>query len=334
MYARPGIAKLLRAPWNFEMDYDGQDGAIPILFTSPYAATRPAPGVPDVVTALDPEAIRQPAITGISPLLARMLPVPMGSTMLFYFPIVQDSHVGVLNEPCWAYVWRVIFRLRTLADFQRRKRARVGWSVPLSRLGTADTRTTRIPNTQTAVGGQRFIRPASAEAVIYNRSAPTPAESSPYFGTLTSDAVKIPFTADFTTQTALYPGWSLDATPLTVTKTMDYEQGERDPATVPLAGIGSGMRYLGPSHLPKFLKCVGNECAVECFKFEIDRTTGAVLQPRAWAFGVDPVTHLPDPTAEDAAFSRLLGIGALGEEAPSAPPTDTGVRLITGAFPQ
>jgi hypothetical protein len=179
------------------------------------------------------------------------------------------------------------------------------------------------------VAGTRVVRPGCTEAVIYNRSAPAPAEAAPYFGLIATDAVRIPFTVDSVSKLPVYPGASLDNS-VGVIKTLDYEQGERDPNSVPLSL--NLTRRLGPSHLPKFLKCVGNEVAIECYKYEIDSTTGAIIGPRAWEFLVDPVTHLPDPSCEDFYFSRLLGIAGAGIE--ETPPSDTGVRLITGDFPQ
>lgn len=331
MSARPGIAKLLRAPWNFEMDYDGVSGDTPILFTGPANPTRPAPGVPDVITGLDPEALQNPPPAGVSPLLARMMPVPIGSTMLFLFPIVQDGNNGAQTGPAWVYVWRAVFRFRTLGDYIRRKRNRVGWTIPLTRFGARDTRAGHPPNRTTPVAGERVVRPGCTEAVVYNRSAPSPGEASPYFGLLASDAVRIPYTTDFVTKAALYPGVSIDAT-IDKIRTLDYEQGERDPSTIPALIT---QPRIGPSHLPKFLKCVGNEVAVECYKYEVDRATGAIIGHRDWQFTVDAGTHLPTPGAEDFDFSVLLGIGGLGiPETPKPPPSDTGVRIISGDFPQ
>ena len=330
MHARPGIAKLLRAPWNFEVDYDNVEGDTPILFTGPYSTTIPAPGVPDVFTALDQEAAQLIPPPGISPLLAKMMPVPMGSTLLFMFPIVQDSTPNRIAPTTIAYVWRAIFRMRTVADFQRRKQNRVPWSIPLSRFGSPDTRGGHPPNrANTPVAGARVVRPACSESVIFNRSAPGPQEDAPFFGLISSDAVRIPLTHNFTTVSPRYPGSAL-APQLNTVPTLDYEQGERDPALFPPSQYG-GFRG-GPFHLPKFLKCVGNEVAVECFKVEVDSQTGAVIGPADWQFGIDPMTYLPSQQAPDFQFSLLLGIGA--KSLPGNPPIDTGVRVLSGAFPQ
>lgn len=328
MSARPGIAKLLRAPWNFEVDYDTQPGDRPILFTNPYTRNRPALGVADTWTALDTEAQMNPPPAGVSPLLARMMPVPMGSTAMMILPVVQrsESYVPPLGSQ-WAYVWRTVFRLRAVADYQRRKKARVPWSIPVSRMGTQDTRVGHPPNRDNVpVAGTRTVRPSLVESIIYNRSLPVPQEEAPYFGTLLSDGVKILYNAISTTYTPFYPGWASDAHPAAI-HTLDYEQGERDPAA--FSG-GSGFRT-GSFHVPKFIKCVGNELAVECYKVQVNLKTGALEGFRNWDFGL--AGNIPQPNSEDFDFSLLLGIGALGLAAPGTPPVDTGVRVMTGYIP-
>jgi hypothetical protein len=310
------------------VDYDGMQGDRPILFTNPYTRSRPALGVPDTWTALDTEAQMNPPPAGVSPLLARMMPVPMGSTAMLLLPVVQKSETYVPPTGVqWAYVWRAVFRLRAVADYQRRKRARVPWSIPVSRMGTSDTRVGHPPNRATVpVAGDRTVRPTLMEAVIYNRSLPVPAEEAPYFGSLLSDGVKIPYNTLATTYSPYYPGWQLDADP-TAIHTLDYEQGERDPGA--FAG-GSGFRT-GPFHLPKFIKCVGNEMAIECYKVQTNPSTGALEGFRRWDFGL--AGNVPQPNSEDFDFSLLFGIGALGIAPANVPPVDTGVRVVTGYIP-
>lgn len=326
MSARPGLVKLLRAPWNFEVDYDGQPGNFPILFTNPYTRARPALGVPDTWTALDTEAQMATPPAGVSPLLARMMPVPLGSTVMALFPVVERAQSFTLSDIRWAYIWRAVFRLRAIADYQRRKKSRVPWSIPVSRMGTNDTRLGHPPNRTVAVAGQRTVRPALMESIIYNRAEPTPAEEAPYAGSLYSDAVKIPYDVIQTTLTPFYPGWASDVDPLAI-HLLDYEQGERNPALF----IGANGFRAGASHLPKFLKCTGNEVCIECFKVQIDKSTGAILGFRDWDFAL--AGNVPQPAGEDFDFSMLLGIGTLGLASPSNPPVDTGVRVMTGYIP-
>ena len=327
MSARPGLVKLLRAPWNFEMDYDGKPGDRPILFTNPYTRNRPAPGIPDVWTALDPEAQMSTPPAGVSPLLARMMPVPMGSTAMMLFPMVQRTENRTLSDIRWAYMWRVIFRLRAVADYQRRKKARVPWSIPVSRMGTTDTRFGHPPNRTIAVGGQRTVRPAMIESIIYNRAEPVPQEEAPYAASLYSDAVKIPYDSIQITYTPYYPGYTLDHTGLAI-DTLDYEQGERNPALF----TGQNGFRTGAFHLPKFMKCTGNEMCVECFKVQIDKSTGAILGFRDWDFKLD-ASNVPQTDSEDYDFSLLLGIGSLALANSPTPPVDTGVRVMTGYIP-
>ena len=329
MSARLGIAKLLRAPWNFEEDYDGQPGDVPILFTAPFTSSPLPAGTPDTYTALDQEAQQSPPPPGISPLLAKMVSVPIGSTLAIYFPVIQRPIVkeGDTQDPPIGYVWRATFRLRTIADFQRRKKSRVPWSIPLSRFGTHDTRTGSPPNRPGIfVAGPRVIKTASSESVIYNRSKPEASATPPFFGTLSTDASVIPFGTTTVTRSPFYPGWS-NANPI---QNLDYEQGERDPATL-VHGLFTSPYRTGPFHVSRFLKCMGNEFSVECFKYELSSYNGAIVQPRAWDFGFS--AGKVSPNAEDFYFSLLLGVGARALEG-ATPPLDTGVRFIAGTFPQ
>lgn len=327
MPASSTVARLLRPPWNFEFDYNGLTGDTPILFTAPFTMPAPANGVRDPWTAVDQEAYQNPPPPGISPLLAKMVPVPLASTLLVMFPVVFGPFDAAVPQVAFAYVWRVIFRFRALADFIRRKRNRVPWSIPLSRYGSPDSRVGHPPNRTVSVTGDRVVRPASSESIIHNQPYPAPTAQPPFFGTLLTDSVSIPATVSNVTYPPMYPGWNTDVTPNVIT-TLDYEQGERDPDLKP-----PQMRVWrgGPFHLPKFLKATGNEFAVECFKYEIDSTTGRIIQPRAWDFHA--TANLIDTDAEDFQFSLMMGIGARSLQDGEVP-SDTGVRYMTGYYPQ
>lgn len=326
MQGRHSIAKLLRAPWNFEFDYDGHPGNVPVIFTAPYTATRPAIGIPDPQTAVDAEALQAVPPLGVSPVLAKMIPVPMGATVAVYFPIVQRPGV-LVEEPPIVYAWRTVFRMRTVADYLRRKKHRVAWSIPLTRFGSADTRTGHPPNRVVSITGPRVVRPASGETIVYNRTEPNIAQSAPFLSRIANDTVMIPRTDHEITMSPIYPGSYLDADPATI-RTLDYEQGERDPGQTPHVELGFYQQ--GPFHLCKFLKCLGDEMAVECYKYAY--IADGTYQPRDWSF-LDGAGDL-DNTAEDFQFSLLLGMGATALAVPGIPPVDTGVRFLIGSFPQ
>lgn len=323
MSAKTSIARLLRAPWNFEEDYFEAEGNIPILFTSPFNPAILPAGTPDTITALDAEAGLQNPPAGISPLLARFSPSPIGATACFYFPIVRLNHLEInpVIDTGWAYVWRVIHRFRNVADFIRRKRSRVPYSIGVSRLGADDTRPGTVfdrPNLN--VAGPRYIRTATAESIIYNRPLPSPQANPPFFGTLHADAVAIPVSTNNITPTPIYPGSGAG-----VPQYVDYEQGEYDPGS---AVVGDGATA-GASHVGKFVKCEGNEIAVECYKFNLE-TSGDPYTPRQWDFQFDGNGNVV--AGEDLPFSILLGVGARGLG--KTPPIDTGVRMVVGTWPR
>jgi len=335
--AQMSVAKVLRAPWNFEEDYadvtggvpDLVPGSCPIFFTYPFTPAPPPPGVADYSGAVDPEALQGVPPPGISPALAKFVPCALGSTMLISYPIIdcaQASDVG------FAYVWRVIFRLRTVADYNRRKKSRVRYSVGISRFGSPDTRNQSIvgrPTVNLSVPGTRVVRPASMESAIYNRTQPWPGEDPPYFSTLVGDAVAIPANFSSVTRTAQYPGYlkalTGPAPPHPYLRGLDYEQGERDPGLA----IADTPMATSAGHVSRFVKCQGDEFAVECFKYNLNTLTGQTTSPRFWHFTFDINGFVVG--GEDWAFSRLLGVGVrtLG----GTPSIDTGVRVIEGTSP-
>jgi len=323
--AKISIARLLRAPWNFEEDYAGKAGNVPILFTHPFATKIPAAGTADTYTAVDEEARQSPPPAGVSPVLAKFSPVPIGSTACLYYPIVRayEGEGGTFPEG-FGYVWRVVFRMRSVADYTRRKMHRLPFSIGVSRYGAADTRAGVVYDRPTvSVAGPRFVRPATIQSIIYNRGLPAPTANPPFFGTLHTDGVAIPVNQGSITSTPVYPG--AGAGGAGTINNLDYEQGEYDPGVT----IGAQTPVAGASHVQIFQKCLGNEIAVECFKYNLD-SSGTPFTPRSWDFVFDGDGNVVG--GEDQAFSVLLGVGARGQS--KTPPIDTGVRLTMGAWPR
>jgi hypothetical protein len=335
--AQMSVAKLLRPPWNFEEDYSDVTGVtphlvngdVPIFFTHPFTLVAPAVGTPDYATVVDPEALQANPPAGISPVLAKFVPCSLGSTMLISYPVIDAP----TSDTCFAYVWRVVFRLRTVADYQRRKKNRVRYSIGISRFGTADSRHEAVvgrPSIRLDAPGARVVRPCSLESAIYNRTEPWPGERPPYFSTIFGDAVAIPANYPSITIPARYPGylsagaWPDPGSPWC--RNLDYEQGERDPGLTSPDGVSPTT---SASHVSRFVKCQGDEFAVECFKFTLDTLTGRTTTPRYWDFTFAPGGMVNG--GEDINFSRLLGVGM--RISGGEPSIDTGVRVIQGTSP-
>jgi len=344
-----GIERVLRPQWRFEELYTPDpaspsiSGSVPILFTYPPNPVIPAFGVPDM-SVVDPEASKNPPPPGISPILAKFVPCSIGSTMLIMFPIVPRVVDEATIVQRYAYVWRVVFRLRNAGDYTRR-RARAPFAIGKANVGSTDTRTYTLPDRPTLApfAGPRLVIPALTESQIFAGNpnqdegllnilpdqidAPNQ-ERNPIFGYLYSDSVAIPADNLITSFTALYPAQPVNlATPRIP---MDYQQGIFDPGIGIFSDPTSGFVPSGPTHLPKFVKCLGNEFAVECFKYNL-LDTGDVNyhSPRAWDFVYDQQGQVYG--GQDMGFSFMFGLAAVGFNQP--PPIDTGVRCLQGAFP-
>jgi hypothetical protein len=345
-----GIERVLRPQWRFEELYcpnglsDQVSGAVPILFTYPPNPNIPAYGIPDM-SILDPEAAKNPPPPGISPILAKFMPCSIGSTILCMFPIVPRFSDNLLYTQKWAYVWRVVFRLRNAGDYIRRKQHRAPFAVGKANFGASDTRNFALVDRPTLApfSGQRLVLPACTESQVFagNPNVDTNIQSdlvvnvdsgnqerAPVFGYLYSDAVAIPADNFTTSYTALYPAQSANLS--TPRIPMDYQQGVFDPGMPAFSGTGTGFVPTGPTHLPKFIKCLGNEMAVECFKYELLDTGDVNLHaPKAWYFTFDG-NHQCNGGA-DYGFSVMFGLGATSQSLP--PPVDTGVRILQGSWP-
>jgi len=345
--AELGLERLLRPAWNFELDYDLQSGYNPILFTWPTPAVPLAPGVPDL-SVLDDEARANPPPNGISPVLAKFVPVSCGSTMLFFIPIVpaqlaapltkDKPRFGDPGDAQWMYVWRIIFRWRSAADWVRDKRRRKPYQIGKTTLAAADTRATTVAVRNIPVAGQRYLIPVTGEAVIYgkpeeNMFRVTPDVYPPPYGTILPDGAGVPATYTMIGHAPFYPGISLSPG---AEYEMDYQQGVLDPNFPGITpGIdGAGFRPQQATHLTKWIKSAGNEYAVEVYKFNYtDPSATQTFTPRAWDFDVDPVSHLPQSTGEDYPFSVMFGIGGLTAVPVRTPSPYTGVRVVSGLAP-
>lgn len=345
-----GIERVFRPQWRFEELYcpDGTtnpiSGAVPILFTYPPAVNIPPFGLPDM-SILDPEAAKNPPPTGISPVLAKFVPCSIGSTIMCMFPIVPRFSRNEIFSQNWAYVWRVVFRLRNAGDYIRRKTHRAPFNVGKANYGANDTRTFVLPDRPTLApfGGARLVIPGCAEGQIFagnpnvqNNITSTLVdtvdsvnqERAPVFGYLYSDAVAIPADNQITSYTALYP-----AQPAAIASPripMDYQQGIFDPGLSAFNTPPGGFIPNSPTYLPKFIKCLGNEMAIECFKYELlDSGDVNYHAPKAWNFAFNESQQCNG--GADYGFSVMFGLGAQALNSP--PPVDTGVRILQGAWP-
>lgn len=331
-----GIEKLLRPAWNFELDYDGQSGAVPILFTWPPARTRPALGQADY-SVLDEQARLADVPEGVSPVLAKFVPVPAGSTMLVQFPFVPS----VEPSENWAYVWRLVWRTRSAADFVVDKKRRKPYQIGKTTFGASDSRTSAVADSRgiSSVGGQRYVMPATGEAAVYGRGESDVATitSGPIAATFLQDAVCIPTHLTMQTRSPLFPGQVNYVGP-NYERNMDYQQGVFDPDFPNISNVENpdAFNTVTTGHLSKWIKSAGTEFAAECYKFEYeDPGNIQTYTPRNWEFGIGGTEpNLPDPAAEDYPFSVMFGIGSLLTAVNRLPPTDTGVRVMAGTAPE
>ena len=348
------LEKLLRPAWNFELDYASNlinkmpavGGDVPILFTYP-SGPRPSPGLADT-SILDPEGKLVTPPPGVSPLLAKFVPCAIGQTQVFYFPVVPKWGLHVANSSPgeFCYVWRVVWRMRSLADYKRRKNDRLPYSVPRDTFGAQDTRwadsyvlpdrPTTLVSTAAAgnLPGRRIVKPGVMESAIYARSLPDPTqEVSPYHAMLMPDAVAIPSTVDILNKTARYPGTGMNyqAYALGVLiPTLDMQTGIFTAGPITSENLNASYPATAPMHLPKAVRCNGNEFAVECFKFNWNQGLPDFNSPRNWDFIIDPITSLCTG-GEDFMMSLMFGIGQEGRvDFPEPVTADCGVRVIAG----
>lgn len=141
--AQFGIARILRPYAGFDApsgagSYQGQASEIPIMLT-------------EGGQALDDQA-GQP---GYSPVLVRGLPVPYGSRVTIWVPLVAPK---LESSAPTGYVWGVSWRLRNTFDFRQR---RTPYHYPKQAAG--------VP----FGGSARVVIPAASQSVVYNQSEPS-----------------------------------------------------------------------------------------------------------------------------------------------------------------
>jgi hypothetical protein len=158
------LASVLRPFDGFEAVYQGQSSLVPIAF----------PGT------LDPDAGRP----GFSPYLLAGLPVPLGAKVQLWFPAV----VGLSDDqPVLDYKYLLIWRLRNVGDFQRR---RLSYHLLKESYGAADT---LLAPAEPA----RFVLPAATETVVYQQAEPLPIPPlltgpGPGQGVLRTETIAVP----------------------------------------------------------------------------------------------------------------------------------------------
>ena len=326
MSAQMGVCRIFRPYWNFEADYHGTipDGggvctgsATPILFTFPTAAEPPTNGNPDT-SVLDLQAAKVTPPVGTSPVLAKMMPVPLGATVEVAIPAVPRG-VGLSQDrPRFAYVWRVIFRNRSLAQALRGDKV-FPYSLPKSSFATPDTRPESVPfRPNTVLAGERTLIFGGAQAARLQRLSPSSngVDQSPVMADLFHDSVRIEAQATFLTGPPLYPGIKAQQTADPggnyVTR-LDYSQGAFDPQAIATIDGGDTLARAWPAtginYVPFVTKAYGDEMAVECYKMQWTTNDDLItFVPRNWEFLNEEGAI--DTLAEDFWFSVLFGLGA------------------------
>ncbi|MFA4971430.1 MAG: hypothetical protein WC683_02370 [bacterium] len=340
--AELGTERLLRPGWNFEIDYDGIGGNVPVVFTWPTPAVPLAVNTPDL-SVLDDEARSDPPPDGISPVLTKFVPVACGSTMLFFIPIVPAENPAPADK--WMYVWKILFRWRSAADWVRNRRKRKAYQIGKTTLACPDTRVdtvygriSQVTGVQLLVAGNRYLMPVTSEAIIYgkpeqNMIPAVPPAYPPQLDTILPDSASVPASASMVGASPLYPGYSLMAAG--DMHTMDHQQGVLDPnfpGITPAPANPNGFRPTQATHLTKWIKSAGNEFVVEVFKFNyVDPAQPQTFTPRNWDFNI--AAGIPQPGSEDYPFSVMFGIGGQSSVPAHTITPYTGVRVVSGLAP-
>ena len=300
------VASVLRPFDGFEARYQGHSTFTPIVF----------PGT------LDDDAGKP----GFSPYLLKGLPVPMGAKMALWFPAVVGSVEGSL--PVFDYRYLLIWRLRNVGDFQRR---RLPYHLSKEAFGAPDSYL--APSSP-----DRFVLPAATETVVYQQ--PEPALPSPPIpgiitaqgpsqGNLRTELIDVPTDLSEGLVTAGLPLLPPNAAPnFASTFPMPpttppppnginplgaFQQGIIDPAVSNLAP-GSLFR-------PYYTIAKGDELMIACYR---NNTLTEFPSSQKWDFG-----------SFDAQFSNLYGTNAFPPPGQKShkPFPDLGIYVFAGSNP-
>lgn len=177
---------VLRPFRNFETVYQGQPISHPIAMPGTLDASAGTPGY--------------------APALLAGVPVPMGATALFFFPVVYSS--DDFGTPV-SYTYQIVWRPRNIVDYINTRES--GFHIPRSSGGAVDSRT--------PLRAQRLIVPAAYETVVVAGGSDT--------SSLVRHQVEVPGEAPFNpiTDLPLLEGGARG----------EFEQGIADPVAVPQA---------------------------------------------------------------------------------------------------
>jgi hypothetical protein len=280
-----GMVRILKPYWHFEYWYDrttapALPGSTPIPFM-PVNPTIPAFGAPPVE---DPYAFDEAARTatpGYSPHLAAMLPVPaIGTDILVWIPKIPSNDDAVNH----AYLFVPVWRIRTVRDTNSFRKP---GNMPREGFGAQETVGMGLED--------RYILPAAINHGLVVQ--PEPGLPGTYPGRLGAELTIAQGIAMCNRQTDL----------LTEPVGPDgaalyYQQGILNPASVD--GITN------PMFRHYWLKTLGNEFAVWCFKIASPQPDDEDLTYVDWDFRYNPATGYCDNAAADLFFSTIFGVGS------------------------
>lgn len=216
--AQFSLVRTLRPPPDYETVYDGSGGAIPF------------PG------RVDESAGK----AGFDPNLLAGLPVPLGSRILLWLPMITSTADPVQTEPDQGYIYKIVFRLRNPRDFRNPGQGgvRQPYHFPKQSPG--------VPDTTVLANQARFVIPACAWVVAYQQSETFSANG--------------PFA-----QIRMYPEGIMPnqqqtgvaTSPADPTAVAVVQQGVFDPAVVP-----ASKSTAQPAWLPLFLDACGDDMLI------------------------------------------------------------------------
>jgi len=217
--AQFSLVRTLRPPPDYETVYQNTAGAIPF------------PGRVD-------ENAGKP---GFDSNLLAGLPVPLGSRILLWLPMITSTTDPVQTEPDQGYIYKIVFRLRNPRDFRNpgQDGVRKPYHFPKQAPG--------VPDTTVPVNQARFIIPACAWVVAYQQPESVITSNGP------------------TSQIRIYPEGIMPnqrqtgvaISPADAAAVGVMQQGVFDPAIVPAAASTAQ-----PAWLPLFLDACGDDMLI------------------------------------------------------------------------